>query len=91
MTQTLGWILLVVGIALCVGGLALAFMQQQAAKKAVSGTSKDIRALDPAAIQALLDSLSKVLEQFTKLAMPVQFSVLGGVLMVIGTLLITYK
>ena len=92
MTQTVGWALFVVGCVLCIGGLIFAFVQQQAAKKSISQqNSKAFPSLDLKAIQELLESLAKVMEQFAKFAMPIQFSVLGVALMVIGTLLIVYK
>ena len=87
-TQFLAWLFVGAGLVLCIAGLILAFKQQGAAQKAANEQTK---ALGPDAVKELLESLPKILEQFAKLAMPMQFSVLGLALMIIGMALLLYK
>ena len=86
--QDWGGVFVVVGLVLCIGGFVLAIYQQSVAKKA---TKEQTKALGPDAIKEILDSIPKILEQFAKLAMPMQFSVLGLALMIIGMVLLLYK
>lgn len=84
-STVIGVVLLVLGIATFIIAL-IVFLRTN--KKAVEPTLTQAATAD---IQKILEAIAKVLEQFAKLAVPVQWALLGSLNIGIGLYLLAKK
>ncbi|MFZ5915615.1 MAG: hypothetical protein ACOYZ7_01625 [Chloroflexota bacterium] len=88
-SSVLGWLLVALGIASYVAGLALFIRSQIAQPAALRAQSLNDANLE--VFKELLDKLSAILESFARLSVPVQWAVLGLLNIGVGAYLIANR
>ena len=88
-SSILGWIFVVLGILAFLAGLVIYVRSAFAAPQVKRAHT--YQSVDLGALADLIESLSKLLETFTKLSIPVQWALLGLAMIGVGSYLLATK
>jgi uncharacterized membrane protein len=88
-SKVLGWFLIIIGIAALMIGL-VAFVQAQFFDLERS-TLPQFVSVDLQVIAEILDRIALILENFTRLSIPIQWALIGLICVGIGTYLLANK
>lgn len=88
-SKVLGWCLIIMGIAALLVGL-VAFVQVQFFDLE-RGTLPQFMSVDLQVIAEILDRIALILENFTRLSIPIQWALIGLICVGLGTYLLANK